>query len=74
MRALGCNIRTLEGVTGQELLPLIDQGIRRIEADPADYQALVPASSTYDYRMALDFLHFLRDASRLAPKATVIFA
>ncbi|PZG07179.1 hypothetical protein C1I95_31390 [Micromonospora craterilacus] len=70
-RRAGADLAEFEGKTAAECLPILVAAIRRMEDEPATYQAMNPPNGWGDYDSLLHALRQLADAFRAHPKATV---
>ncbi len=69
--ALGRRIRELNGMPAPEAEPILDEGVRRMEAEPERYAAMNPSNGWGDSGGALEVLRRLRDGCREHPAAVV---
>lgn len=70
-RALGGSIRELDGLTGTEALPRLDEAIEDMQINPEVYAEMNPANGWGDSDGACRFLKELAKACRRHPRATV---
>lgn len=61
----------LNGMTGEQCIPILRDAIKRMEDDPAKYQAMNPENGWGDYRGALEVLRDLLSWCIDVPKATM---
>ena len=60
-----------DGQTAADILPALEEGIRRMELCPEAFRALDPPNGWGSYDTALPFLRSVRDACWAHPKARV---
>lgn len=60
-----------EGKTAAECIPILWEGIRRMEAEPVKYLAMNPPNEWGDYSGAMQFLRNIYFGCKKHPKATV---
>ena len=69
--AAGCPLRDMDGWTGVQVLPKVQQAIDRLKRDPEDFEPMQPDNGWGTYRQCIEFLEKIRDACARFPYETI---
>ena len=71
LRAAGIHTRDMNEKTGEELSPLLDLAISRMQLDPEKYEAMNPENGWGDYEGAVNCLRKILSACVRHPRARI---